>query len=295
MIVAIASRHYMHGSYLQVHAYSSHLIQLVTAIKSQVSIALVWKASMKRKRAQQMGRRLHPSKRSKVRTYTWDRRLESKTAFGKCISTLVKDEDWVQALHLAPTNSIQIEEGLQKDILEGFRKFYPRWHLKRSAIDAAICVEIHQTYMWGKHNYVFVLKDENGNETTVQKGCSPSKFKHNLAQACRGSVHNGQIKPFRNKYGHVIFGQDKDDVDHCNPGGFKALVKEWSSKYSQRELNNHLVRNDPRSDDAAKGFWTFKPSPILNSWLTFHLEHAELQCLSKEAHKAITRTRIHEG
>ena len=216
------------------------------------------------------------------RSYTWDDRSRNKTAFSGARSALWKKHNWVSKLQRG--HAAVIDANTKMEIIAGFQKFYPRSHEKWPAVAAAVDVkfELNSTYDTGG----FVLIDADGVETTVSKKCTASKVEAKIKEACRGSVHAEQILPFRQQEGNP-----GEDVDHCNPGGFKQLVQDFRKKYSTKHLQSHIVKNDVRARQTAQdGFYTFK-DPILSEWREFHRQHAQLQCVTKEDHKTLTKKR----
>ena len=179
---------------------------------------------------------------------------------------------------------------MQQEILQGFRKFYPKNKHKRQFIDAAGGI----TWKIGadRKSGCFVLTDannvplvDNDIEITVSKKCSSFNKEAEIKQACRGSIHFEQIIAFKN---------DNDtEVDHCNQGGFETIYRNWRSHTvdTMDQLYDQVVKNDVLNPETTKiGYLTFK-EPILGQWKAFHLKHAQLQELSKDEHRHVTKKR----
>ena len=70
-----------------------------------------------------------------VKHRPWVDRLKNRTAFGQACSTLITDRGWLSDAKKG--HLIQIDRGLQNEILQGFRKFYCKKRYKRQYIDTA--------------------------------------------------------------------------------------------------------------------------------------------------------------
>jgi len=224
-----------------------------------------------------------------VRRREWCDRLKNKTAFGQSCSTMISDAGWLTKAKNGTI--IDIQPQLQKEILEGFCKFYCKKRHKRQYVDIAggvawkLCAD--------RNNGCFVLTDKSGIaltnssgiEITVSKKCPALNKEAEIKEACRGSIHYEQILSF--KVG------DDTEVDHCNDGGFKNIYCKWRATIpeSTDQLYEKVVKNDILNTETTKiGYQTFK-EPILTQWKTFHLKNAKLQEISKEEHLHITKKR----
>jgi len=237
-----------------------------------------------------------------VRRREWCDRLKNKTAFGQSCSTMISDAGWLTKAKNGTI--IDIQPQLQKEILEGFCKFYCKQRHKRQYVDIAggvawkLCAD--------RNNGCFVLTDKSGIaltnssgiEITVSKKCPALNKEAEIKEACRGSIHYEQILSF--KVG------DDTEVDHCNDGGFKNIYCKWRATIpeSTDQLYEKVVKNDILNTETTKiGYQTFKEpiltqwnyqtfkEPILTQWKTFHLKNAKLQEISKEEHLHITKKR----
>ncbi len=69
----------------------------------------------------------------------WNSRLKNKTSFSKACSKLVKDKKWLKEAEEG--KNIVIEPDLQKEILEGFKKFYDKESYKYEYVSNAIGIK----------------------------------------------------------------------------------------------------------------------------------------------------------
>ena len=200
----------------------------------------------------------------------WEKRLRSRSAFSKACSALTRG--W--------GDSHAIQDCVQQQILEGFRKFYDKRHWKYPFVKTAKKVTFETSTKGG---WTFVLHSASGKSMTVSKQCKPVNMKSDVREACRGAVHYDQILPSKRFY-HT-------EVDHCNAGGFKSIFEQWIKDKNIEELYKSVVHNDPRVARSIKqGYKTFT-EPTLTAWREFHRARAELQEVSSEAHKQTTKKR----
>jgi len=211
--------------------------------------------------------------------------LKNKTAFSKAISKLVKECRLVDGLR--PGQTRRLPDDIQRQLLDGYRKFMPHGNRKRSRVESANAIGIALNYTG--HSFVLVLQDESGSETTVSKTIRKDNYAKDLAECCRGAVHRSQILPYRRDHG-----RDTDEVDHRNRGGFRQLVTDWATLHSKDEIRQSMVFNDPRTQAAANGFHTLR-EPLLKHWQEYHRRHAQLQCISAETHRGLTNKRVRVG
>jgi len=213
--------------------------------------------------------------------------MQAKYKFSRAAGDLVACNAWDTG---QGASAFTPDIGVQRELLHGFRKFYPSGNAKRAAVDRAVGIRVHANCIGGRGQYVFVLVDTDGVETTVSKNCKPETFAASLDACCRGAVHAGQIAPFKAQHG-----MPTDEVDHCNPGGFAALVRGWlaEASFTDAEIEQHMARPDPRSHDARRGFRSLS-GEVARSWCEYHRAHAALQCLSRPEHRAVTGKRRRE-
>ena len=168
-------------------------------------------------------------------------------------------------------------------VLAGFKQLYPRSSHKRAAVDAAVGVTWKRDAT--RRSGCFVLLGPQGETTTVSASCAPPSMSCDINQACRGAVHATQIMPRRTRQG--------TEIDHCNAGGMKALIRAWRDLegLSDAEMHAFVVRSDVLDPAAARhGFYTFR-EPVLSRWRQYHAQHAQLQELAADEHKTITAAR----
>ena len=213
----------------------------------------------------------------------WSLRLKNKTCFRKACNQLVKDYGWFEKLE--DNEIVEIPSTIKKEIIEGFQKFYPRCNVKRKLVDEAIDVK----YVMSATglNGCFVLVGPDNIQAPVSTKCLKRNINWDMSEACRGAIHYCQIMQFRFENG-----KDTDEVDHCNDGGFAAIKNAWIKLHGKNNLIKYIVKNNASDKQTSKvGFYTWK-EPMLSDWKKYHKAHASLQCLSKEEHMSLTRTRI---
>ena len=212
----------------------------------------------------------------------WNSRLKNKTSFSKACSKLVKDKKWLKEAEEG--KNIVIEPDLQKEILEGFKKFYDKESYKYEYVSNAIGIKWQLDA--SKRSGCFTLIMSDGNEITVSKKCQRQNKESDIKAACRGSIHREQILSIKKrKY---------TEVDHCNPGGFKRLYVCWRQQNEHWDTDyifSQVVKNDVLSISAAEnGFYTFT-EPVLSNWKNYHAKHSVLQEISQKEHKKLTKIR----
>ena len=200
----------------------------------------------------------------------WCNRLRGRRSFGQACNELTKG--W--------KGGHRISKQLQDELLEGFRKFYDKRHWKYALIQNATGIVYVNTVA---NSTSFAVVNPDGTTTTVSRFCKPVNIKRDIREACRGAVHREILMQKKIKRNHM---------DHCNPGGFAAIFKDWVKDKDMNELYSQVIHNDPRRRETTRtGFKTFK-EPVLTEWTTFHRAHAKLQELTPEEHLQVTRDRM---
>ena len=223
-------------------------------------------------------------------SYTWDKRLKSKTAFRKCISRLVREKGWLRLLKTSQDPYMNIPTALQDEILQGFKKFYHPLHRKRAYVEQSNGITWAVDASGKSGGFILmrdgdIMREPNGVRITVSTTCKKPNMEDDIKSACRGSIHFEQILAVKTREG--------SEIDHCNHGGFKRIYADWRQQLAMDTdaLYRYVISNDKMNPETSKlGFRTFK-EPILTAWKSFHAQHAQLQELTREEHVLITRTR----